>query len=154
MVTVLQLAEICGGIAEGDAAREISGANALENATAADLSFAANKKAIEAARMSKAGCLLAPLSFEGKGEWAVIRVAEPRAAFARSLAVLYPKQRAIPFIHPTAVIAKDACIASDCYIGPHVSIGEQTTIASGCSIASGCAVGARVTIGENSTLAA
>jgi UDP-3-O-[3-hydroxymyristoyl] glucosamine N-acyltransferase len=154
VVTVLELAEICGGTAEGDTAREISGANELESATVADLSFAANKKAIEAARTSKAGCLLAPLSFIGKGEWAVIRVAEPRAAFARALAVLYPKKPAVPFIHPTAVIAKDARIAGDCYIGPYTSIGLQTKIASGCSIGSGCVVGDWVTIGENTTLAA
>lgn len=152
VLTVCQLAEICGGAAEGDTARQISGANALENATTKDLSFAANQKAIEAARTSKAGCLLVPVSFDGKGEWSVIRVAEPRTAFARALAVLYPNKRVAASIHPTAVIAKNAVIASDCSIGPYVCIGEETKIASGCSIASGCAVGARVTIGENTTL--
>lgn len=154
MVTVLQLAEICGGAAEGDTARQISGANALETATAADLSFVANKKAMDAAQASKAGCLLVPVSFTGKGEWAVIRVAEPRTAFARALAVLYPNKPASPVIHPTAVIAKDASIAADCSIGPYASIGEQTKIASGCSIGNGCVVGDRVAIGENTTLAA
>jgi UDP-3-O-[3-hydroxymyristoyl] glucosamine N-acyltransferase len=154
VVTVLQLAEICGGAAEGDTARQISGANALDSATAADLSFVVNKKAIDAAQTSSAGCLLAPPSFQGKGEWAVIRVADPRAAFARALAVLYPKKPPTPFIHPAAVIAKDASIAADCSIGAYASIGGQTTIASGCSIGNGCVVGDRVTIGENTTLAA
>ena len=154
VVTVLQLAEICGGTAEGDTARKISGANGLESATAEDLSFAANAKAMQLARTSKAGCLLTPLSFDAKGEWSIIRVAEPRAAFARALAVLYPKKRPVPSIHPTAVIAKDAHIASDCHIGPYASIGEQTKIALGCFIGAGCVVGDRVTIGENTTLAA
>ena len=84
VVTVLQLAEICGGTAEGDTARQISGADTLETATAADLAFVANKQASEAAQTSNAGCLLAPPSFMSKGAWAVIRVAEPRAAFARA----------------------------------------------------------------------
>ncbi len=136
VVTVLELAEICGGSAEGDTARQISGANALETATARDLSFVANKKASEAAGSSEAGCLLAPVSFAGIGDWAIIRVAEPRAAFARALAVLYPKPPATFFIHPSAVIAKDASVAA------------------GCSIGAGCVVGERVTIGENTTLAA
>jgi UDP-3-O-[3-hydroxymyristoyl] glucosamine N-acyltransferase len=135
VVTVLKLAEICGGAAEGDTGRQISGANALETATAADLSFVANKKAIDAAQTSQAGCLLAPLSFQVKGQWAVIRVAEPRAAFARALAVLYPKTPAGSFIHPTAVIAENASIAANCSIG------------------AGCVVGDRVTIGEHTTLA-
>jgi UDP-3-O-[3-hydroxymyristoyl] glucosamine N-acyltransferase len=154
VVTVLQLAKICGGTAEGDTARQISGANALETATAVDLAFVANKKASEAAQTSNAGCLLAPASFMGKGAWAVIRVAEPRAAFARALAVLYPKNRAPAFIHPTATIANDASIAADCFIGPYASIGEQTEIARGCSIGNGCVVGDRVSIGENTTLGA
>jgi UDP-3-O-[3-hydroxymyristoyl] glucosamine N-acyltransferase len=154
VVTVLDLAGICGGTAEGDTARKISGANSLESATAADLSFAANKKAIEAACKSQAGCLLVPLSFDGKGDWAVIRVAEPRAAFARALAVLYPKTRPAPSIHPTAIIAENASIGTDCYIGPYASIGEQAKIGAECIIGSGCVVGNRVTIGENTTLAA
>jgi UDP-3-O-[3-hydroxymyristoyl] glucosamine N-acyltransferase len=136
VVTVQQLAEICGGAAEGDTTRQISGANALETATAGDLSFVANKKAAEAARASKAGCLLAPVAFADKGDWAIIRVAEPRSAFARALAVLYPKPPVSSFIHPSAVIAKNASIAA------------------GCSIGAGCVVGERVTIGENTTLAA
>jgi len=154
VVTVLQLAKICGGTAEGDKARMISGANGLESATAEDLSFAANAKAMRLARTSKAGCLLAPLSFDAKGEWSVIRVAEPRAAFARALAVLYPKKRPVPSIHPTAVMAKDAHIAGDCHIGPYASIGEQAKIATGCFIGAGCVVGDGVTIGENTILTA
>ncbi|HEY3459169.1 MAG TPA: UDP-3-O-(3-hydroxymyristoyl)glucosamine N-acyltransferase [Bryobacteraceae bacterium] len=154
VVTVLELAGICGGSAEGDTARKISGANSLERATVADLSFAANKKALEAARASQAGCLLVPLSFDGKGDWALIRVAEPRAAFARAVAVLYPKTPPTPSVHPTAIVAESACIAADCYIGPYASIGEQAKIGSGCVIGGGCMVGDRVTIGENTTLAA
>ena len=155
VVTVLQLAEICGGTAEGDTARQISGANALESATAADLSFVANKKAIEAARTSQGGMLAGAAflrwqrrrgrSFESPSREPLSR-ARSRCSIRRSVPA--------PSIHPTAVIAKDAHIAGDCYIGPHASIGEQTKIASGCSIGSGCVVGDRVTIGENTTLSA
>jgi UDP-3-O-[3-hydroxymyristoyl] glucosamine N-acyltransferase len=150
VVTVLKLAEICGGAAEGDTGRQISGANALETATAADLSFVANKKAIDAAQTSQAGCLLAPLSFQVKGQWAVIRVAEPRAAFARALAVLYPKTPAGSFIHPTAVIAENASIAANCSIGAgcvvgdRVTIGEHTTLAPNVTLYPGVVIGARV----------
>src|SRR6266700_5514711 len=131
--TVSQLAEICGGAAEGETSRQITGANGLENATATDLSFAAaGKKAMEAARQSKAGCLVAPLSFDVKGDWAVIKVREPRAAFGRALALLYPRKRPPASVHPTAVVAEDALIAKDCYIGAHVSIGKHAKIAGGC----------------------
>jgi UDP-3-O-[3-hydroxymyristoyl] glucosamine N-acyltransferase len=150
--TVSQLAEICGGTAEGETSRQITGANALENATATDLSFAASKKAIEAASKSKAGCLLAPPSFDVKGDWAVIKVQEPRAAFGRALALLYPRKRPPAAIHPTAAVSPDALVAGDCHIGAHASIGERTRIASGCYIGAGCVVGNEVTIGKGTTL--
>lgn len=149
VVTVLQLAEICCGTAEGDTSREISGANSLENATASDVSFASGLKSLAAARKSKAACLLVPLSFDLQGGWSIIRIAEPREAFARALAVLYPKKLPSAFIHPSAAIAADAQIAAGCYIGAHVSIGQQTEIASGCYIGNGCSIGDNVKIGAN-----
>lgn len=151
-VTVAQLAEICNGMMEGNGERLIRGANALEHATETDLCFAANRKAIEAATSSRAGCLLVTPSFSGKGAWSLIRVPDPRAAFARALAALYPKTKRFPAIHSTAIVAATANIASNCFIGAYVTIGEHTTIAGGCSIGNGCAIGDRVSIGEDTTL--
>ncbi|HMF74277.1 MAG TPA: UDP-3-O-(3-hydroxymyristoyl)glucosamine N-acyltransferase [Bryobacteraceae bacterium] len=151
-LTVAQLAEICGGTAEGDTSRTIEGANALEHATASDLSFAGNKKAIEAAAHSRAGCLLVPPSFDGKGAWALIRVAEPRVAFVRGLHALYPKKTPAAGIHPTAVLAPGAEVAADCFIGAHASVGEGARIASRCSIGNGCVIGEGVDIGSGTVL--
>jgi UDP-3-O-[3-hydroxymyristoyl] glucosamine N-acyltransferase len=156
-LTVAQLAEICGGAAESDAARIITGANALENATAADLSFAGNQKAIERAAHSHAGCLLVPADFpersgDSEAAWALIRVPEPRAAFVRALHALYPKKAAAAGIHPTAVVAAGAEVAADCFVGPQVSIGEGAHIAGGCSIGAGCVIGDGVTIGAGCVL--
>lgn len=150
--TVAQLAEICNGTVEGASDRLISGANALEHATASDLSFAANRKAMETAAWSRAACLLVSASFRVSGDWSLIRVEDPRSAFARALAVLYVKTKPAPGIHPTAIVAATATIASDCFIGAYTSIGAHTTVASGCSIGNGCAIGDRVFIGQNSTL--
>src|SRR5579863_5237121 len=104
-LTVAQLAELCGGEIEGDRSRVISGANSLENALETDLSFVASNKASTAALTSRAACLLVPASFDHSGPWSLIRVAEPRAAFARALAALYPKTPPTPQIHPTAIIS-------------------------------------------------
>jgi UDP-3-O-[3-hydroxymyristoyl] glucosamine N-acyltransferase len=155
-LTVAQLAEICGGTAEGDLSRIITGANALENATASDLSFAGNKKAIELAPQSQAGCLLVSLAFPAqpveKRAWALIRVPEPRGAFVQALRALYPPKTAKIGIHPSAVIADNAIVAHDCFVGPHVSIGEGARIASGCSIGNGSVIGEGVTIGPGCVL--
>jgi UDP-3-O-[3-hydroxymyristoyl] glucosamine N-acyltransferase len=141
-----------GGTVEGDSGRVISGANTIEAAGQTDLAFASNKKAFASAKHSAAGCLLVPSVFGESGPWSLIRVAEPRVAFARALDAIYPKKKLMPGIHATAVIGTSASIASDCCIGSSVTIGEDTRIGSGCRIEHGCSVGDNVTIGENTIL--
>ena len=116
-LSVAQIAELCGGQAEGNTQLLISGANALDVASETDLSFVANDKALKAAASSRAGCLLVPPSFSGTGPSSLIRVEQPRTAFARAIGALFPKQRPLPSIHPTAVVALTASVASDCFIG-------------------------------------
>jgi UDP-3-O-[3-hydroxymyristoyl] glucosamine N-acyltransferase len=151
-LTVAQIAELCGGQAEGNTQLLITGANSLDAAEPTDLSFAANDKALRAAASSRAGCLLVPLSFSGNGPSSLIRVAQPRTAFARAVGALFPKQRPSPLIHPTAVIALTASLAGDCFIGAHTTIGENTRISNGCFIGNNCSVGDGVTIGDDTLL--
>ncbi|MGI8959374.1 MAG: UDP-3-O-(3-hydroxymyristoyl)glucosamine N-acyltransferase [Bryobacteraceae bacterium] len=151
-LTVAQIAELCGGQAEGNTQLLISSANALEDATSTDLSFVANQKALKSAVCSRAGCLLVPHSFSGAGPWSLIRVEDPRRAFASALGALFPKQRPSPFIHPTAIVALTASVAGDCFIGAYTTVGEHTRIGNGSSIGNSCSIGDRVTIGENTTL--
>jgi UDP-3-O-[3-hydroxymyristoyl] glucosamine N-acyltransferase len=152
-LTVAQIAELCGGQAEGNTQLLITGANSLDAAMPTDLSFVASDKALKAAACSRAGCLLVPPSFSGPGpSSSLIRVEQPRTAFARAIAALFPKPRPSPSIHPTAVIALTASLPADCFIGAHATIGEHTRIGNRCSIGNNCSVGDRVTIGEDTIL--
>ncbi len=151
-LTVAQLAQICAGEVSGDERRLITGANTVENAMESDLSYAANKKALAAAPSSRAGCLLVPLSFTEAGTWSLIRVPDPRSAFSRLVAALYPAARRKAAIHPTAVIAPTAKIGADVFIGAYTTIGDEASVAAGCAIGNGCSIGDRVSIGAGSTL--
>ena len=137
---------------EGDATRVISGANTIESAGPADLAFASSQKAIASANQSSAGCLLAPDAFSRKGSWSLIKVTEPRSAFARALDALYPRKKHPSGIHPSAIVSPGASVASDCFIGARVSVGENTKIESGCQISDGCFIGENVFLGSNTTL--
>jgi UDP-3-O-[3-hydroxymyristoyl] glucosamine N-acyltransferase len=151
-LTVAQVAALCSGQVAGDSERLLTGANSLESAQPTDLSFVANPRAAALAPSSRAGCLLVPQTFHLSGSWSLIRAADPRAAFARALAALYPKKSPAPQIHPTAVVSPSAVISPDCFLGPYVVIGDETTIGPDCSIGAGSSIGARVTIGEQTTL--
>lgn len=151
-LTVAELALLCQGTAQGEVDRVIVGANSLEAASSSDLSFVGSDKAKDAAALSRAGCLFVSESFELQGDWALIQVRDPRSAFARALAKLYPATRPEPSIHPSAVIATSAHVAGDCSIGAYTVIGEDVDIASGCRIADGVHIGEHVTIGTGATI--
>jgi UDP-3-O-[3-hydroxymyristoyl] glucosamine N-acyltransferase len=148
---VRELAEWLGATWEGDGERELSGAAPLETAGAADLSFVASRKGMAQAPSSAAGCLIIPLDADLTGR-TIIRVQEPRTAFARAVSRLHPAPEIEPGIHPTAVIAPGAHIGCRVAVAAHVTIGEGTRIGDGCSIGAGCAIGQRVTLGNRCTL--
>ena len=131
-LTVSQIAEICHGTVEGDGQQEITSADALETATASQVSFVSNQRVASSADASKAGCLIVPRTFENSKSRAIVRVNNPRAAFARVITALHPEPKPAPGIHPSAVIALSAEIAPGCAIGPNVTIGERAILHSGC----------------------
>jgi len=149
---VAEIASLLYASAEGDAARAITGAASLAEATSSDISFAYGKAGLASAAACDAGCLIVPLEFELAGSWSIIRVAEPRAAFARVLTALYPPKQFQPGIHASAVISATANIAADCYIGAHVTVGDEAVIESGCVILDGCVIGDRVTLRQGTRL--
>jgi len=135
---------------EGDGDREISGAAALESASPYEIAFVGNRKAAAFAVESHAGCLLVTADFPSGRT--LIRLSDPRAAFARVIGLLYPSQAPMPGIHITAVIPDPSHIASTAAIGPHVSIGSGTRIGERTTIGAGCAIGSGITIGDDCVL--
>ena len=150
--TVAKIAELCNGTVEGEAARPITGINALDEAEVNDLSFVANLKNAAAASSSKAACLIVPLEFENTLPRTIIRVKEPRTAFARLVDKLFPAAPPCASIHPSAVIAMTAQIAANACIGPNVCVGERSKIPGGCIIHAGCVLGDDVVLGEGCVL--
>ncbi len=149
---VRELAEWLGATFEGDGEKEITGAAPLESAGAGELAFVGSRKAAGQAEGSAAGCLLVPLEWPSPSDRTVVRVANPRTAFARAMSRFYPAAEIQPGVHPTAVIGKDVEVGAMVYIGPHAVIGDGSRIGLATSIGAGCVVGKRVAIGEGCVL--
>jgi UDP-3-O-[3-hydroxymyristoyl] glucosamine N-acyltransferase len=147
-LTVAQIAELCGGLAEGDTRLEVSSVGSLESASESQLSFVANRKAAGASAGSNAACLLVPPDFDNVTKRTVIRVSDPRRSFALAARTLHARPAPKPGIHPSAVIALSADVPTDCTIGPNVVIGERTSIGRGTRLMAGCVLGDDVAIGE------
>ena len=148
---ICDLASQLGLEYEGDGDVEIHEAAPLDTATTGQLAFVASEKAAAAAMHSPA-CLMVPPAYP-RPEWqTVLRAHNPRAAFARALALLYPEERVRPSVHRTSCIEASASIDPTAQIGPHAVVGAQTVIGAGVRLDSGCVIGAHVRIGDHSRL--
>ncbi len=135
---------------EGDGALEISGVAPVESAARPEIAFVGNRKTAASAAASSAGCLLVTDEFPAGGT--LIRVPDPRAAFARVIGLLYPRRAPTPGIHPSTVIAAGAHIEPSASVGPFTTIGEAASIGQRSSIGANCSIGAGVRIGDDCLL--
>jgi len=146
-VRVQEIAELIHGTIEGDGTREIATAASLDTAEAADVAFVAKGKN---GSHSRAGCLI--VNADHPGGRTLIRVREPRTAFAQVVTKLYPPPPIQAGIHPSAVVSADAWIGVNVSIAAHVAIGAGSHIGDRSRIGPGCAIGAGVTVGNRATL--
>lgn len=149
---VRELAEWLGATFEGDGEKDLSGVAPLEAAGAGEVAFVASRKAAAQVESSAAGCLLVPSEWPSPSRRTVIRVPEPRTAFARVVSRFYPTAELKPGVHPTAVVGKDVELGALVHIGPHAVVGDGTRIGVAGSIGAGCVVGKRVMMGEGCVL--
>jgi len=149
---VRELAEWLGATFEGDGEKELLDVAPLEKAGPSDVSFVGSRKAAAQAENSTAGCLLVPVEWPSGSHRTVIRVPDPRTAFARAMSRFYPTQELKPGVHPTAVIGKDVELGALVSIGPHAVIGDNSRLGVAVSIGAGCYVGKRVVLGEGCVL--
>src|SRR2546423_1252518 len=146
--TVAELAERVGGRVCGDRHVEILGVASLEDAREGEMAFVEDKKFWDAARASRASCLIVP---EGANLDArcCIESARPKLAFALIAEILHPPKQLGEFHHPTAIIASSAQIAENVFIGAFVSVGERAQIGTGTQIRTGASIGDDVKIGRD-----
>ncbi len=144
---VRELAAALATTFEGDGGKHLTGVADIEAAGSTELSFAANRKALEKAQLSAAGCLIVPEAYSNPGR-TIIRAANPRGAFAQAVSLLYPRRKVQPGIHPTAVVSPSASIDPSAEIGPHATIGEQARVGAGTVIGAGSTIGDRSSLGD------
>ncbi len=152
MPTVRELAGIIGAEVEGDGMRAVASAAPLESAGPDQISFLSGRKAMRDAAASRAACLVVAEEFDNAAGRTVLRVKDPRKAFAKILGALYPGQRPAAGVHPTAVVAGTARLGEGVSVGPYSVVGENCEIGPGTAIGAHCVLGDEVRLGEWCTL--
>ncbi len=148
---------------EGDPTVEVSGVASLDRAGPADLSFLANPRYEEAARISAAAALVAGTAYRSSGQ-NVLRSDNPYLTFARAVELLSPAPpieagiAATAVVHPTVRIPEDAAVGPYAVIEANVVLGRAVVVGAGTVIEEGVVIGdstrlsARVTVHRGTVL--
>ncbi|MGV8859876.1 MAG: UDP-3-O-(3-hydroxymyristoyl)glucosamine N-acyltransferase [Pseudomonas sp.] len=148
-----QLAEFLGATLRGAADKEITGLATLQEAGPGQLSFLANPQYRKfLADSHAAAVLLKPADAESFAGDALL-VADPYLAYAKISHFFDPKPKALPGVHPTAVIAADAQVDATASVGAFAVIESGACIGAGVTVGAHCFIGARCEIGEGGWLA-
>ena len=159
-MTTAELAEWLGCVVEGDNALELRGVAAVDAAGPQEVSFAAGRKAAELAAASQAGCLFVGRDFDNTANRTLIRVPEPRAAFAMTVSRFHPAVRPLAGVHPTAVLedgvelGEGVSIGAHCFVGRNCRIGVDTILHPNVTVYRDTQIGARVVLHSGAVIGA
>jgi len=144
-----EIADFLNGKLTGDGDVEILGVAALDKASVNEIAFV-EKPQTEI--LSNASCVIVPAGFQHDTNVPLIRVTNPKLAFAQIAAVLNPAKGRPGQIHSSAVIADGARIGENVFVGAFTCIGERSEIGDGTHLRAGAKVGDGVKIGKNCIL--
>ncbi|HLJ23675.1 MAG TPA: UDP-3-O-(3-hydroxymyristoyl)glucosamine N-acyltransferase [Candidatus Acidoferrales bacterium] len=149
--TIKELAEFLGCTVEGDGTPQLTAVASPASASAGDLIYVDSPRHLDEAAASQARCVvIAPdLALPGK---ILLRIPNPKVAFARAAEWLVPPAPIARGIHPTAVIAASARLASGVAVGPYVVIEENVQIGAQTEIGAFGFVGRDSRLGEGCRL--
>lgn len=149
---LIELATILGGELTGDGDLDISGLAPAGQAGVGHVTFAENEKILASIESGLASAILIQRKMPYSGSKSVVRVDNPRIAFAQLLGVFFPERKYAHGIHATAVIMPGASVHEEAHIGPCCVVESGAVIHPGAVLVSHVYVGTQAVIGESSIL--
>jgi UDP-3-O-[3-hydroxymyristoyl] glucosamine N-acyltransferase len=151
--TVKEIADVIGGVIEGNPDAVITEFSKIEEGKEGGLSFLANTKYIPHIYTTKATAVLVSKEFVPTRPFltTLIRIDEPYVAFAKLMA-FYNQKKSKTGISKHAAIAENVVWGKDVYIGDFVSIAEDVVLGDNVKIYPHCYIGEGVRIGDNTVL--
>jgi UDP-3-O-[3-hydroxymyristoyl] glucosamine N-acyltransferase len=152
-----ELADMLGAELTGPAEVDIRGAAGIHEAGEGQITFIAGKKELKDLELSRASAAMVPLDTPAL-HLPLLRVKNPRLAFARTLELFYVKPYQASGISEKAAIGANVVIGAEPSIHPFVAladdvkIGERVTVYPGVSIGKGSVVGDDSVIHANASI--
>ncbi|MHB9131624.1 MAG: UDP-3-O-(3-hydroxymyristoyl)glucosamine N-acyltransferase [Armatimonadota bacterium] len=151
-ITLGQLAVQLGGLlVGGNADCIVTGVAGVDTVADSEVTYIADERYLADAEASPALAILAPNAI-ARSTKPLIRVDNPRGAFAKVLQFFDWRRLPMPGIDPSAHIAETAAIHGRAHIGAFVTVGAGTVIGDGCIIFPHTVIGDHAEIGPGSIL--
>jgi len=150
-ITLKDIAAEVHGELSGDSETRITGAAPFEEAGPGDITFAEGRKFLKRLGDTHAGAVLVPKDAP-EAEVGLIRVDQPKVAFAKILKLLYPLPVPPPEVHATAHLGDNVSLGEDVFIGPTVSVGNNATLGDRVQLHAGAVIGQDVHIGRDTII--
>lgn len=147
-MTAAEIAQAVSGELKGNGGVEIFRVAALESAQKGEIAFLEKAEFSETAVKSNASCVFVPENLNSEFPFSVIRIKNPKLAFAKVAAELHPTKIKKSQEHPFPFVSETASTAT-AYIEEFVRIGENSVIGDNTQILSGTKIGDNVKIGNN-----
>jgi UDP-3-O-[3-hydroxymyristoyl] glucosamine N-acyltransferase len=148
-----ELAERCGArLADaGVTDRSVDDVATLDQAGPDQLTFLDNPKYAEAFSRTRAGACILHEKHAGLAPAGVALLLSPKPylSYARAAQIFYPAPKAVPGIHPTAVVDPDARLGEGVAVAPHAVIEAGADIGAGTAIGAGSVIGRNVKLGKD-----
>lgn len=150
-ITLGQIVEWVAGELTGDPDFAITGAGPLDSAGEGQIAFAEKGSRLKRIAETKAGAVIVPRDYN-RPDMNLIRVDNPRMAFATVVGRLYPQNRPDVGIHPSAVIGNRCTIGKDAAIAANVVLGDDVIVEDRVILDSNVVIGDQVRIGEDTRI--
>jgi UDP-3-O-[3-hydroxymyristoyl] glucosamine N-acyltransferase len=149
----ITIAEIVGGKLQGDPNLEITSAASISTAREGQIAFADRT---DTPFVTFATCVIVPDIEKDVPEGLIapvlIKVKNPKLAFARIANLLHPQMLHDPGIQATSIVDETATIGAEVYVGPFAVIGAGAVVGDRAQIAAGAKIGKNVSIGKGSVI--
>ena len=148
--TAAKLAEFVGGNLVGDPKKIIEGVSSAENPQKNNIVFAESKEYLNKAEKKGADLVIVSEGLESKLD--LIRVDNPRLAYARIASLFFESPFLNIGIADSSVLAENISLGSEVKIGANAIIEKDVSLADEVIIAPGVYIGQNVKIGKGSII--
>ncbi len=152
--TAKEIADLIGGVLEGDPTIQVSKLAKIEEADAESISFIANPKYLGFINTTKAALLIVSKQLEIPAQTTatLLRVDDPYSSFSTLLKLYNKSSIDKTGIEPNNFISASAVLGKDCYVASFVYISEGVVIGDNVKIMPGVYIGPNARIGNNTIL--